>query len=456
VHPRRLYLRLYVAFLGVLLAVALVVSGIGFLTGRPFLNLHRGGPRLAAHLGRMLPPPSEPANLDRAVALINEELGMDVAVVGPLGDLISTAGNPVTLPARDVLEQARRGALWTARGIVAAPGRGGSVLVVRLPLPEGAVRRAAIRAALLLLGALAISLALVYPLSRSITRPLEKLTSVVEAYGRGDLSRRSGLGDDLQDEVGRLARSFDDMADRIQAARKAEKELLANVSHELRTPLARIKVALELIEAPADAVRRRLATINEEVDELDRLVTDLLTATRLDLSALPLRKVRTEVASLVEKARQRAAALDPGLSIDVLVEPALAVEADEALLSRALDNLLDNARKYGNGSAVEASAHREGQDAVISIRDHGPGFPAQDLPHVFEPFYRGAGASGLAAGFGLGLALARRVAEAHGGAAWAENAEGGGARLTLRLPAAPSAPSLMAGTTTAGDVAPAG
>ena len=305
--------------------------------------------------------------------------------------------------------------------------------MVRLPLPEGAVRRAAIRAALLLLGALAVSLALVYPLSKSITRPLEKLTSVVEAYGRSDLSRRSGLGD-LQDEVGRLARSFDEMADRIQAARRAEKELLANVSHELRTPLARIKVALELIDAPGEGVRRRLSAIGEEVDELDQLVADILTASRLDLAALPLRKVRTDVATLVEKARVRAAALDPNLPIDVRVEPALVVEADEALLSRALDNLLDNARKYANGSPVDVTARREGQEAIISVRDHGPGIPANDLPRVFEPFFRGEGAPGLAAGFGLGLALARRVAEAHGGAARAQNAEGGGARLELRLP----------------------
>src|SRR5205814_1478213 len=90
---------------------------------------------------------------------------------------------------------------------------------------------------------------------------------------------RSGLGD-LQDEVGRLARSFDEMADRIQAARRAEKELLANVSHELRTPLARIKVALELIDAPGEGVRRRLSAIGEEVDELDQLVADILTASR--------------------------------------------------------------------------------------------------------------------------------------------------------------------------------
>ncbi|HMC33568.1 MAG TPA: HAMP domain-containing sensor histidine kinase [Myxococcales bacterium] len=432
-HTRRLYLRLYLAFLGVLLAVVVVVGAIGFLTGRPFFALHRGSPKFMAHLGRMLPPPSDPAALARAVADINEELGMDVAVLGPGGEVIAAAGNPVPAPDPDALELARRGPLWVARGIIAAPTRGGGILLVRPPLPEGAARRAVIRAALLVLGAVAVSLALVYPLSRSITRPLEKLTSVVEAYGRGDLSQRSGLGD-LHDEVGRLARSFDEMADRIQATRRAEKELLANVSHELRTPLARIKVALELIDAPEEGVRRRLATISEEVDELDRLVADVLTATRLDLAALPLRKVRTDLAMLIDRARLRALALDPSLPMDLEVEPGLSIEADEALLSRALDNLLDNARKYGNGSAVEVRARREGEDAVLSVRDRGPGIAEKDLPHVFDPFFRGEGAPGLATGFGLGLALARRVAEVHGGTARAQNAEEGGARIELRLP----------------------
>ena len=432
-HPRRLYLRLYVAFLGVLVAVAVVMSGIALLTGRPFFSAHRGGPRLASHLGRMLPGPGDPVGLQRAITDLNEEMGMDIVVLGPGGEMLAAAGGPVPIPTAEDLIRARLGPGWVSRGVVAAPTRGGGVLIVRLPLAEGAARRAIIRGALLVLAALAVSLVLVYPLSRSITRPLERLTATVEAYGRGDLSRRSGLGH-LGDEVGRLARSFDEMADRIQTARRTEKELLANVSHELRTPLARIKVALELIDAHDEAVRRRLLTVGEEVDELDRLVADVLTATRLDLAALPLRKVRIPVDALVDKARQRALALDPALQIAARVEPGLAVEADEALLSRALDNLLDNARKYANRSPIEVGARREGEEAILSVRDHGPGIATTDLPRVFEPFFRGEGAPGNAAGFGLGLSLARRVAEAHGGAARAQNADGGGARIEMRLP----------------------
>ncbi len=110
--------------------------------------------------------------------------------------------------------------------------------------------------------------------------------------------------------------------------------------------------------------------------------------------------------------------------------------ADEALLSRALDNLLDNARKYGNGSPVEVEARREGADVLLSVRDHGPGIPAEEIDRVFDPFFRGDSARGHAGGFGLGLALARKVAEAHGGSATAANVEGGGARIQLRVPAA--------------------
>jgi two-component system, OmpR family, sensor kinase len=441
VHPRRLYLRLYLAFLGVLLAVVLVVAGIAFLTGRPFFALNRGGPRFAAHLARMLPPASDPIALQRAAEEIHEELGMDLTLIGPGGVVLAAAGRPIELPEFPATDEVRRGGAWVAPGIVAAPARG-AVLLARLPLPEGAARRAVSRAALLLLGALAVSLALVYPLSRSITRPLEKLTAVVEEYGRGDLSRRSGLSG--EDEVGRLARSFDEMADRIQAARRSEKELLANVSHELRTPLARMKVAMELIDAPDPGVRKRLSTIGEEVDELDRLIGDVLTASRLDLAALPLRKVHIDVEALIDRSRQRVLALDPGLRVDARVEPGLSVEADDGLLSRAMDNLLDNARKYGNGSAIEVSAARDGAQAVLAVRDRGPGIPEKDLGRVFEPFFRGEGAPARAAGFGLGLALASRVAEAHGGAARAQNAEGGGARIELRLPIEAGAPATEA------------
>jgi signal transduction histidine kinase len=125
----------------------------------------------------------------------------------------------------------------------------------------------------------------------------------------------------------------------------------------------------------------------------------------------------------------------------VSVEQDLSLEVDEALLARAIDNLLDNARKYGNGTPVEVEARREGSQALIAVRDRGPGFAEAELEHLFDPFFRGESARGQAPGFGLGLALAKRVVEAHGGTATALNVEGGGARIELRLPAIPRPPS---------------
>ena len=425
----RLYLKLYAAFLGVLLAVMAVTFAINMATGHAFA-LIRGGPRLANHLARMMDRPDPP---QRIVDDMHDELGVDVSVFGPDGEVLANAGSPIPAPDRARIDQ--RGPGWLGRGLVGAPLRRipGAVVVARLPMAEGNISRIALRTVLLLVGTLLVSFLLVYPLSRSITRPLEKLTAAVQAYGRGDVSQRSGLVD-LQDEVGELARSFDEMADRIQAARRTEKELLANVSHELRTPLARMKIALELIQPKDDAVRNRLGALNEEVDELDRLIADVLTASRLDLASLPLRRVKLQVHEVIDKARLRALALQPSLAIAEHVEPGLIVEADEALLTRAVENLIDNARKYGNGSGLEVAARRDGGQVAIAVRDHGPGIPEGELPHVFDPFFRGEGARGRATGFGLGLALARRVAEAHGGSAQASNAEGGGARIELRLP----------------------
>ena len=273
-----------------------------------------------------------------------------------------------------------------------------------------------------------------YPLSRSITRPIERLTAAAEAFGRGELSARSGVQSD--DEVGRLARSFDEMAARIQAARKAEKELLANVSHELRTPLARMRVAMELIEPREEPLRRRLDAVAEELDELERLIADVLTASRLDLADAPLRRGPVSAAELVEKGRKRVLALEPDRPVQTEVDPGLAVDGDEALLSRALDNLLDNARKYGGGpqSPIRVEARQVGPEAVLAVSDSGAGIPPEELERVFDPFYRGSAGRSRASGFGLGLALARRVVEAHGGRIQASNVAGGGARIEMRLP----------------------
>src|SRR2546430_1736956 len=285
-QPRRLYLRLYLAFLGVMVAVFALSLGASFLLGRGGLGIFRQGPRFAEHLARLLPPAHDTEGMTRTVQQIHDELGVDVSIVDLEGNVLASAGGPIPLDPT-AFGQPRRNTSWILRSSVfAAPvrqRRGGppeAYLLVRVP--EGG--RAA-RLVLWLSAVLLLSLALVYPLSRSITRPLEQLTAAAESFGRGDRSARSGIESD--DEVGRLARSFDEMAGRIEETRKSEKELLANVSHELRTPLARIRVAMELIEPRDETVRKRLSVVAEELDELERLAAAGLTPTRRGLGQPP-------------------------------------------------------------------------------------------------------------------------------------------------------------------------
>ncbi|TMB30029.1 MAG: HAMP domain-containing histidine kinase [Deltaproteobacteria bacterium] len=437
-QPRRLYLRLYLAFLGVMVAVFALSLGASFLFGRGGLGIFRQGPRFAEHLTRMLPPSHDTEGMARTVLQMHDELGVDVSVVDLEGNVLSASGAPIAVDP-SAFGQPHRNSSWILRSSVfAAPvrqRRGGppeAYLLVRVP--EGG--RVA-RIVLWLSGVLLVSLALVYPLSRSITRPLERLTATAESFGRGDRSARSGIKS--EDEVGRLARSFDEMASRIEETRKSEKELLANVSHELRTPLARIRVAMELIEPRDETVKRRLSVVAEELDELERLVADVLTASRLDLAQSPLKRDRFSAEELVQKGRNRILALEPGRDVQADVQAGLALEGDEGLLSRALDNLLDNARKYGGGpdKPIRVEARREGAETVLAVSDAGEGIPPEELERIFDPFYRGSSVRHRTGGFGLGLALARRVAEAHGGRIRAHNQSGGGARIEMRIPAGP-------------------
>ncbi|MBS2021414.1 MAG: HAMP domain-containing protein [Deltaproteobacteria bacterium] len=431
----KVYVRLYLAFLGVLVAIGLVSTGVAALLSHTMGPNFRGSPRVASHIARSLPSIDEPQALQQALEQVQEELGIDVAVLTPEGQLLHEAGTHIQLPGELPLQQALKGGTFLSPGFAGAPlKKSRAVLVIHLPPPaEG--NRWPLRSILFVFGALLVSATLLYPLSRSITRPLETLTAAAEAFGRGDLSARSGI--DAEDEVGRLARSFDEMAARIEATRRTEKELLANVSHELRTPLARLKIAIELMEPPpgpeGDSLRKRLAGISEEVEELSRLVSDVLTAARLDLSALPLRKEKLNVGELLGKARDRAQALS-SQKIELTSPQALTVEGDSTLLSRALDTLVDNARKYGPETTVRIEATSAEQKVTIAVKDGGPGFEEADLPKVFDPFFRGDGARASAQGYGLGLSLARRVAEAHKGGIRARNLPEGGACVELELP----------------------
>ncbi|QSQ21183.1 HAMP domain-containing histidine kinase [Pyxidicoccus parkwayensis] len=283
--------------------------------------------------------------------------------------------------------------------------------------------------------------------ARTLAGPLQRLAQVARDFGAGKLDTRTGFR--RRDELGEVAEAFDEMAGRITHLLRSQKELLANVSHELRTPLSRIRVALDLAaEGDADTAREMLTDITEDLSELERLVDDVLTAAKLDLSsegstagAPPLRNERVDARALVDKAAGRFRTSRPTHTLVVSVDEHLpALDADPVLLRRVLDNLLDNAGKYSEPrTTVHLHARATGQGLQFEVVDQGIGIEAADLPRVGTPFFRtDRSRARKTGGVGLGLTLARRIVDAHGGTLTLESRPGEGTTARITLPAAPT------------------
>jgi two-component system, OmpR family, sensor kinase len=285
--------------------------------------------------------------------------------------------------------------------------------------------------------------------ARSFVRPLSALASTTRAFGKGALDARAKM--QRGDEIGEVAQAFDDMADRIATLLLAERELLANVSHELRTPLARIRVALDLAsEADPRTAVESFAEIAQDLTELERIVDDVLASARLALTAgsrsgeamaLSVRAERVDARALLERSVARFRTTHPDRTLRTDLPDALpAITADPVLVRRAIDNLLDNAHKYTDRSdarvSFRARVEKGERDAiVIEVEDEGIGISGEDQARLFEPFFRvDRSRTRATGGLGLGLVLARRVAEAHGGTLAIESELGKGtcARLCLR------------------------
>lgn len=277
------------------------------------------------------------------------------------------------------------------------------------------------------LGLIALAVAIgTYPIVRRLTQRLERVSRGVERWGEGDLAAR--VPEDGADEVSMLARRFNHAAERVQQLLQSHKSLLANASHELRSPLTRICMGLELMgERPSEASREE---INRNIGELDQLIDEILLASRLDARESDLGTVEpVDLSGLcAEECARSGASLEVDAGGRQVVVPGVV-----KLLRRVVRNLLENARRYSSGS-VEVTVREEGAQAVLSVRDHGPGVPAESRERIFEPFYRLPGASEQSGGVGLGLALVRSIVERHGGTVRCEAAPGGGACFVVRLP----------------------
>jgi two-component system sensor histidine kinase MprB len=302
---------------------------------------------------------------------------------------------------------------------------------VARPLNEVDKTLGRIRLFLLLIAAagVAVAAALGLAVSRAALAPVRRLTRATEKVTEtGDLSER--IEAQGQDELSRMAASFNTMLGALEESTRAQRQLVADASHELRTPLTSLRTNIEVLaserELPAGERERLLRDVVEQLQEMTTLISELIELARGEQQASEEEDVRLDLlaASAVERARRNR----PGVVFRIALQETLA-RGVPATIERALGNLIDNAAKWSPPGGEVDVVVRNGE---VTVRDHGPGIDEEDLPYVFDRFYRARSARGMP-GSGLGLAIVRQVARAHGGEVSAERAEGGGTRMTFRL-----------------------
>ncbi len=345
---------------------------------------------------------------------------------------------PVTPAARKVAEGGQQAFLADEHAsgvhlrVLTAPIEPGYAVQIARPLTETDHTLRSLR--LLLVGIMGAGVLLAAGLgwlvSRTALQPVRRFTEETEAVTGEPVGRRLTVEGD--DEIARLARSFNTTLEALESSVASQRQLVADASHELRTPLASLRTNIQVLARangmPADERTRLMRDVQLELDELTALVGDVVDLARGAQPDTLSQELRLDelAAACVDKARRRVPVTD---FIEEL-EPCV-VRGDPDRLGRAIDNLLDNASKWNRpGAPVEVTL----RGGALTVRDHGPGIPEDDLPHVFDRFYRASEARGLP-GSGLGLAIVRQVAEAHGASVGAANAEGGGASLELAFPA---------------------
>jgi two-component system sensor histidine kinase MprB len=284
---------------------------------------------------------------------------------------------------------------------------------------------------LILIGGAGIAIAagLGLVVSRAALAPVRRLTAATETVTEtGDLSQR--IDATGRDELSRLAASFNAMLGALEESTRAQRQLVADASHELRTPLTSLRTNIEVLASdrrlPPGERERLLKDVIEQLGEMTTLIAELIDLARGEQLTAEPEDVRLDLvaADAVERARRNQPSVEFVTDLHESV-----VHGVPSTIERAVANLLDNAAKWSpSGGDVEVGV----RDGAVTVRDHGPGIDEEDLPYVFDRFYRARAARGLP-GSGLGLAIVRQVAEAHGGTVVAERADGGGTRIVLRL-----------------------
>lgn len=291
------------------------------------------------------------------------------------------------------------------------------------------------------LGCVALGLGLVcYFIARYITAPVLTLRAALRRFGEGDLEQRVGASiGRRRDEIGELARDFDQMAERIATLLSAQRRLLQDISHELRSPLARQRVALELVrQQDGGNTAKALDRAEREAERLDELIGELLTLSRLESNADGAMRSPVDLVEVIREVLENAEFEAHNCTRRVLLVEYVpcVVTGMRELLRRAIENVVRNALAYtAEESTVEVSLHQDASAVVILVRDHGPGVPDGELTDIFRPFYRVSRArERKTGGAGLGLAIAVRAVHSHGGSIVAANHRDGGLVVEIRLP----------------------
>lgn len=375
------------------------------------------------------------------------DVGAYVQLVKSDGRTLLPPLQRVALPVDDdVLAVAGEGqeAFWTETEVAGTHvrvftfgyGPDAAVQVAR-PLTEVDASLHRIGLYLLLIAAVGVAIAALLGLvvARAALSPVRRLTEAAERVTETrDLSERIDVSG--RDELNRLAASFNTMLATLEDSTRAQRQLVADASHELRTPLTSLRTNIEVLASeralPVEDRRRLLSDVVEQLGEMTTLIAELIELARAEQHTADPEDVRLDllVADAVERARRNR----PGVVFSTKLDETV-VHGVPTTIERAVVNLLDNAAKWSPvGAEIEVGV----RDGRLTVRDHGPGIADEDLPYVFDRFYRARAARGLP-GSGLGLAIVRQVAEAHGGEVVAEQAEGGGTRMVLSLHAAPVA-----------------
>jgi heavy metal sensor kinase len=282
-----------------------------------------------------------------------------------------------------------------------------------------------------------------WSISRFALRPIDQVIAIAERRNARNLDERMPERD-VDDELGRLIRTLNHTADRMNAAFEQIRQFSWNVAHELKTPLTILRGEAELALAGpggTEESQRLSATYLEETVRLSGVVDDLLTLAQADAGRIQIERKPVHMDELVDDMREDAGILahEKGLRVDLLENSSATILGDAGRLRRLFRSLIDNAVKYTDvGGAIGIRSRRQGATVQISIRDSGIGIPAEALPRIFDRFYRSDPArSRDSGGSGLGLSLARWIAEAHGGTITVESAVGRGSTFTVTLPLAP-------------------